>query len=198
MAIRKLSNSSIITGTKSSKFWDQETFPGYFESIATNILGSNQTTISFSSIPQIYTHLQVRVTARMNRADNADNITVIFNSDSGSNYSWHNMRGDGTSPGTENSGSNASLICINDITANSATSSIFGTATIDILDYRNGSKYKSLRALAGNDRSGSGGVNISSGSWRSYNAITTITFGALYGSGILAGSHFALYGIRSA
>ena len=77
-------------------------------------------------------------------------------------------------------------------------SSIFGTATIDILDYRNESKYKSLRALAGNDRSGSGGVNISSGSWRSYNAITTITFGALYGSGILAGSHFALYGIRSA
>ena len=86
MAIRKLSNSSIITGTKSSKFWDQETFPGYFESIATVIVGSaGQATISFSNIPQNFTDLIVVLSAAGNGGPY--NTAIRINGDTTTSYS---------------------------------------------------------------------------------------------------------------
>ena len=50
MAIRRFSTSN-LTGGKSSKLWDQETFPGYFESIATVVVGSaGSATIDFTNM----------------------------------------------------------------------------------------------------------------------------------------------------
>ena len=54
MAIRRFSTSN-LSGTKSSKIWDQETTPGYFESIATVIVPSaGASSITFSNIPSTY------------------------------------------------------------------------------------------------------------------------------------------------
>jgi hypothetical protein len=53
VSIKRFSTGSISSPTpKNSKLWDQETFPGTFESIASAVVdASGATTITFSSIP---------------------------------------------------------------------------------------------------------------------------------------------------
>ena len=70
-----------------------------FESIATVNVGSGgASTVSFSSIPSTYKHLQVRLIARGDYPGNNDNIVMYFNSDSATtNYTDHRLRGDGAS-----------------------------------------------------------------------------------------------------
>jgi predicted patatin/cPLA2 family phospholipase len=74
---------------------------------------------------------------------------------------------------------------------------IFGAGVIDILDYANTNKYKTVRALSGHDNNGSGYVNFESGLWMSTSAITSIklfTAGNVYAQY----TQFALYGIKGA
>ena len=162
MAIRKLSNSSIITGTKSSKFWDQETFPGYFESIATIIIGSaGQSTISFSNIPQNYAHLQLRGIARSNRSGaSGDYLKMQFNGDTSSLYYDHVLIGDGSSASSSTSQAyygtstvaQVRLPVVHATTANQA--SAFGASVTDVLDYTNTNKFKVIRSFGGYDDNG--------------------------------------------
>jgi hypothetical protein len=197
VALRRLSNSSIQTNGKSSKLWDQTTFQSGMFALATVSLISNQTSIAFSGIPSNYNHLQLRIFARMNRADTADNIAIRLNNDTGSNYSWHELRGDGSGGGSTGGG-NQSYMYVNDIAANSAAANVYGSAIIDIVDYSSTSKFKTIRALSGRDNNSDGGIAFQSGNWRnSADAVSTITLTGRYGSGFLSGAHVALYGIKA-
>ena len=210
MAIRKLSNSSIITGTKSSKFWDQETFPGYFESIATIIVGSaGQSTISFSNIPQNYAHLQLRGIARSNRSGaSGDYLKMQFNGDTSSSYYDHVLIGDGSSASSSTSQAyygtstvaQVRLPVVHATTANQA--SAFGASVTDVLDYTNTNKFKVIRSFGGYDDNGGGNINLFSGLWRSTSAITSISItpnnGGSGSTTFPQYSQFALYGISSA
>ena len=199
MSVRKISTASILSPAyKNSKIWDGTTFPGYFESIATAIVDSSgASSITFSNIPQNYEHLQVRLIVRTDRAaDTQDAVNMRFNSDTGSNYSWHYISGNGSSV-TSGAGSSASLIFNAAIgTAASATSGIFGVSFIDILDYKNTNKYKTTRSLTGQDINGGGVCQFFSGNWMNTSAITTITFTPNIGTNMVQYSQFALYGIR--
>ena len=63
-----------------------------FESIQTVSLSSAQTTVTFSDIPSTYKHLQIRGFWRGNRATYpVSGTNMRFNSDSGSNYSAHEI-----------------------------------------------------------------------------------------------------------
>jgi hypothetical protein len=64
--------------------------PSDFESIATTTVGAGgATTITFSSIPATYQHLQIRVLARTNRSAGVDIMSMRMNGDTGNNYSDH-------------------------------------------------------------------------------------------------------------
>ena len=65
---------------------------------------------------------------------------------------------------------------------------------IDILDYANTSKYKTVRIALGSDRNGSGEVGLFSGLWQSTAAVTTIAINC--GQNYTTTSQFALYGIK--
>ena len=70
-----------------------------YESIATVTVGSGgSSSIDFTSIPSTYTHLQLRMTARCTAQSggNPTNVYLRFNSDSGSNYAWHQLAGNGS------------------------------------------------------------------------------------------------------
>ena len=164
-----------------------------YESIATTTLGSNTGTITFSSIPATYTHLQLRCFASTNRGSTA-NMQVRFNSDSGSNYARHYLYGDGASAGAGASASQT-LISLDRI---GGTSTTFGALVVDVLDYANTNKYKTVRNLGGIDLNGSGGeVNLESGLWMNTAAITSITLITVDGTmNFLTNSSFALYGIK--
>ena len=81
---------------------------------------------------------------------------------------------------------------------NSELGSTFGAVVIDILDYANTNKYKTIRSLSGTDYNNtSGAVGLFSGSWRNTNAITTIKITAS-SANLAQYSQFALYGIKGA
>ena len=161
-----------------------------FESIATVSLGSAQSTITFSSIPSDYKHLQIRWFSK--NTSTSYSIRTNFNGDTSSNYSSHALYGNGSSA--------AAYGTANDSTAEigqsaDTTSSVFAGGVTDILDYASTTKYKTVRSLSGWDKNGGGYVALNSGSWRSTSAITSIVLSSFTGN-FAQYSHFALYGIK--
>jgi hypothetical protein len=173
-----------------------------FYQIATTTLGSATSTVTFSSIPADYTHLQIRASYQTSRVTYPlDKIFIRFNSDSGSNYSCHNLKGDGdsASAGAENS----TQIVDADSSSTTAASGglVFGPLIMNILDYANTNKYKTILMLKGFDTNGTvsgygGRVGLISGNWRSTSAITSITFTVDNAANYSANSKFSLYGIK--
>lgn len=152
--------------------------------------------VTFSSIPSTYTHLQIRGIARSTLAASGAGFAMQVNSDTGSNYAAHNLLGDGASPQSNAYTSNTYMYPSTYMPAASATASIFGSAIIDIFDYANTNKYKTMRSLYGSDLNGSGQVGIASSVWMNTNAITSIK---LYftSSNLAQYSSFALYGVKA-
>ena len=170
---------------------------GDYESIATVTVGSGgASSIEFTSIPGTYQHLQLRCIGRTNRSAAADGVKMTFNSDTGANYAWHDLGGNGSSA-FAGGGGGASNIFLDEFTAANAASSIFAGATIDILDYGSTSKNKTTRGFVGNDRNGSGVIYLRSGLWRSTNAVTSIALVPNQGTSFVQHSTFALYGIKA-
>jgi hypothetical protein len=179
------------TGAASAASNSVTPYDGY-ESIAT-VYGSGSSTITFSSIPSTYTHLQVRAFARDTGTGAASNTFSRFNGDTGNNYTAHWLTGDGATASANNVLPwDVNLIA--NIPAASASANIFGVMIYDVLDYANTNKFKTVRSLTGNDRNGSGSIWLDSGLWRSTAAISSITFTT--GTSFAAGSVFELYGIR--
>jgi len=177
--------------------WGALAAEGTFESISTTTLSTSTATITFSSIPATYTHLQIRGIARTDRAAaKQDAARIRFNSDTGSNYALHYLLGDGISASAGASTSITSTFS-DGFTCAGVASSIFGVAVIDILDYKNTNKYKTMRSLSAWDDNGDGRVWLESGLWQNTSAISTITFTPNAGSNFVQYTQFALYGIKS-
>lgn len=202
MAVSSFSNSGIKSGSKRNKIWDQSAVENSFFSIETVTLGSAQSTVTFSNIPQTFTHLQIRASYQTSRGTYPlDKIFIRFNSDSGSNYSCHNLKGDGgsASSGVENS---TQIVDADTSSTTAAPGGLtFGALIMDIFDYANTNKYKTIRMLKGFDTNGTvagfgGRVGLISGNWRSTSAITSITFTVDNAANYSANSSFALYGIK--
>jgi hypothetical protein len=172
--------------------------PGDFHSIATATVGAGgANTITFSSIPQTYTHLQIRGIASFDFASDpggGGGAPMRFNGDSGSNYTRHQLYGDGI--GASAYGQASTTIAIMERFPYRLTNnSIYGAAICDILDYANTNKYKTIRNLGGYDLNGSGEMNINSAVWMSTSAITSIVIGDATNP-LKQYSQFALYGIK--
>ena len=166
-----------------------------FESIQTVTVGSGgQSSISFSSIPSTYKHLQLRAFANITTADAA---LLQFNSDTSSSYNGHRLYGNGSAAGAgaQGGGSSVTNIAIPATAGFPSASSTFGISIIDILDYTNTNKYKTVRGLSGWDGNGSGYVDFGSGLWRNTSAVSSITYSAASGS-FVQYSSFALYGVK--
>jgi hypothetical protein len=172
---------------------------GDFESIATvSVGGGGAANVEFTSIPATFTHLQIRGIARSNRSANLDTLQVRFNSDTGNNYARHYLFADGASV-SAGADTSTSFANVGLLTGANASASIFGANVIDILDYANTNKYKTIRCLGGEDENGSGNLQFASGLWQNTNAITSITLICQAGvASFRQYSSFALYGIRSA
>ena len=196
MAISNLSTSSMVSGVKRRKIWDQSaTTDGLFQ-IATTTLNVAAGSVTFSSIPGTYTHLQLRGIARTNRSgSNQDAIRYRFNSDSGSNYTLHYLLGNGSAASSGASTSSTSGF-IDGFTESGSLAGAFGGFILDILDYTNTNKYKTSRALSGREDNTSGAVWLESTLWINTSAITSIVLTPNTGTLFNQYSSFALYGIK--
>jgi len=167
-----------------------------FESIATVSVGSGgQSTVSFTSIPSTYKHLQLRLIARGGSGSSNDSyLNLTFNSIGSSVYAAHQLFGNGSSA-QANAFSSQSVIYLNRIAGGSTNSSTFGIIVMDILDYASTSKNKTIRALGGWDDNGSGRISMTSGLYAELTAISSMTLTSESGS-FPEHSQFALYGIK--
>jgi hypothetical protein len=167
-----------------------------YESIATvTVGGGGSSTISWTSIPSTFKHLQIRGIARTNHASSFDNMKLTYNGDTGTNYNGHQLYGFGASAGAQSGGDNA-FTFVGYVSGNSGTASVFSGFVIDILDYANTNKYKTDRYLCGEDLNGSGSISLGSGLWRSTSAINRVDLTPADGSSFNQYSSFALYGIK--
>jgi hypothetical protein len=166
---------------------------GDFDSISTITVGAGgSATIAFNSIPQEYTHLQIRSIAQ-NSSVNMTFCKINFNGDTATNYSWHELGGNGSTATSVAAASTAFGVAFDPIVPNSVGA--FGAGITDILDYSNASKNKTIRALSGVDRNGSGNIFLISSLWRNTSAITSIVLTSSSGN-FTQNSFLALYGIK--
>lgn len=166
-----------------------------YESIATVSGTGSSGTITFSSIPSTFKHLQIRAIGRDTTAATTRSIDVRVNSDTGSNYARHLLNGNGTAV----SATGADTVSAMDfglVTGASAAANTMGVLIVDVLDYASTSKYKTFRVFNGEDRNGAGNIYINSGLWMSTSAITSISF--IVSTAWTTSTTFALYGIKEA
>ena len=204
MAINRFSQSTAQSAfPKFTNLWDGTTATSAFDSLGSTLVtaSGSTTTISFTSIPQTYTHLQIRINAVESTADAY--FQAVYNSDTTqTNYPRHELRGNGVSA------SAAATVNV-DGTTRGAMIGLPGYSTtypghgiVDILDYTNTNKYKTTRSFFGQDANGSGLVALHSSVWLSTAAITRIDVrcnlsgGSSGSSTFNAGSTVSLYGIR--
>jgi hypothetical protein len=163
-----------------------------YESIAT-VVSPGATSVTFSSIPSTYKHLQIRGIANNGESSGYNNQAIRFNGDTSTNYSVHYLAGTGSAAAV---GAQTNNSQINDAFRIPPAGSIFGAFVIDILDYTSTTKNKTMRSLNGGDSNGSGWIGLHSGLWfKTPEAITSITLISSVGN-FGTNSSFALYGIK--
>jgi hypothetical protein len=165
--------------------------------IATWTASGSATTFTFTNIPQTFTHLQLRSNSRASNAIADDQVGIYFNSDTNlANYSLHQFWGTGAAVQTYGSGSGVAAFVL--FAAGGTTlANAWGVGILDVLDYTNTNKKKTMRSITGLDRNGGGRILTTSSLWNSTTAITSITLFNQSTGAFVDGSRFDLYGIAS-
>lgn len=163
-----------------------------YESIATITASGSQSTVTFSSIPSTFKHLQLRINGREGTSGGV--VYARLNGDTGTNYAWHYLRGSGASTIAAAGAASQSEIWLSTFLGYSADYS--GAILVDILDYANTSKYKTTRTFAGTYDTVNNAISISSGLWLNTAAVNSITI--FTSNNYDNRSSFALYGIKEA
>jgi hypothetical protein len=161
--------------------------PATYEPISTQTLGSNQTTVTLSSIPATYTDLILIFDGTSSSA--GQNFNVRYNSDTATNYSERSMIGNGSTAASYES-SSQTLMVMGGVYASQ------GTISLHIFNYANTTTFKTT---LGRTSFATGFTSENIGLWRKTpEAINTITLTQSGGANFLTGSTFTLYGIKAA
>lgn len=193
MPIKRLTQSSLLDLEKySSMLAGNEAYsPNAFVLLETTILSSNASSISFSSIDQSYKHLQLRMTTRN---DPYSNLLLRLNSDSGGNYAYHDLSGNGGSvSASAGTGGQTSIVLTTTATTNQ-TSNVFSGVICDILDYTNTSKNTTVRTLGGVSDTSYNHIQLRSGVWLDTSAVTALSIG--HNGNLVSGTRISLYGVK--
>lgn len=183
---------SPILGVLASGITKSKLITGAYESIA-SASGVGVSSITFSSIPQTYKHLQIRYTIA-DCSTAPGNVWYYPNGDNTANKTLHELNGTG------GSAASAAVTGLpwNRIGYQAFANSYPLVGIADIDDYTSTSKNKTTRVFWGNDLNSTNGyVGLTSGYIPITSAFTSITIGRDSGT-FPTGSSFALYGIRGA
>ena len=164
--------------------------PATYSAIATTTLGSAASTITFSSIPGTYTDLRLVL---VGTGSLGSDIRIRFNSDTGTNYSYTELDGNGS---TTQSTRATSQTFIKLTTRWGISDTVPTMHTTDVFSYAGSTNKTILNNLSG-DFNGTGSIEVLVGLWRSTSAINTITF-SLSSGNYSSGTTATLYGILKA
>jgi len=154
--------------------------------IASQTLSGSVSSVTFSNLPQNYTHLIIASAIISNSTSN--DTKVQFNNDTNSNYSMTRMYGESSTVASDRSTNATSMHLGRNSTT--ITPNIF-----HIMNYSNTTTYKTALGRSG---FATGIVLANVGLWRSTSAITSVTILITGGDTFSANSTFTLYGIKAA
>lgn len=158
-----------------------------YDLIASNVLSSTASSVTFSSISGSYRDLVLVIDSA---ASSGVYINLRFNSDTGANYYWLGFGNSGTTPATTRDGGATSLRIGQYTYPGSGLKTL---QIVHIMDYSATDKHKAT--LSRGNRADLG-VDALSGRWENTSAITSVTI--FPGAGTLSsGGSFYLYGIVS-
>ena len=160
-----------------------------YEPIQTTTLGSNQATVTLSSIPSTYTDIILVVNAKWTTT--TGNAYVRVNGDTATNYSFTRLSGNGTTAASGRGASQTSLLNIFDAENPTTTGGVY---IFQFNNYANTSVYKTLLSRT---NQASDSVKAYASLWRSTSAINSISF-TMDSANMATGSMLTLYGIASA
>lgn len=167
-----------------------------FQLISTQVLTGSAASVTFSSIPGTFRHLQVRMTMKdSNAGSTMDAGYFTFNGDTTTaNYALHYMDSNGSGFNTQYA--NTYVNSIRSVATSLFTSSAHSAHIMDIVDYSQTTKYKTTRILGGAGPSiySAQSVSLTSGLWMNTAAITSLTIGAVSGQNFISNCRFSLYG----
>lgn len=156
-----------------------------YQPIATTTLGSTSGTVTFSSIPSTYTDLVAVINCT---TTSLVSVTMRLNSDTGSNYSFTRLMGDGASGSSSRQTSQTSL------QLNSGNTTVDRDFIIlNLQSYSDSTIYKTTLHRNSNPNYVSNFVGL----WRSTSAINQIDFLA-GATTFTVGSTFTIYGVKAA
>ena len=152
-------------------------------------------TISFTSIPQTYTDLIVKVSGRSNYAANFDYLNIKFNGSS-SNYSSRVLYGTGAGA---SSTASAGDITFGGLNGNNSTANTFANSEYLIPNYVS-SNQKSVSQDGVEETNAESTIFafLTAGLWADTSAITSITLSPNFGTNFVQYSTAYLYGISNA
>jgi len=170
---------------------------GDFELIASTILTSSESSITFGNLNQwssTYKHLQIRYLSR--ESSTGANTFMRLNNDSGNNYSEHQLYGDGSGIGSTAT-SSVNKPYIGSLASSSDPTGVFAAGVVDLLDPFSTSKNKTVRTFSGNSPGATASRYIFLRSFAYYStaSLTSITVLA-QSADFVTGSRFSLYGIK--
>ena len=158
-------------------------------------LSSSQASVTFSSIPQTYTDLVLRLSARTSNSAIINTINVQFNNDTSTNYSFTRILGQ-SADGTSSRETSVAPTYILYVNGDTSTANTFSNGEMYIPNYTiaTNKPQNSFTTLEHNATTGAtigGYAHL----WRNAAAITGVTLSITQGGNFLSGSSFFLYGI---
>ena len=175
--------------------WNPWEPAGAYDALATvTVPSGGAASVEFAGIPTGYKHLQIRGIARA-ASGNVNAIQIRLNGDTGANYAWHVLYGNGTSAASAATASTATALMSYQANPTNDGAGVFGATITDILDYANTNKNTTVRNLSGRDGNGTGEIGLWSALWTNTSAVNNIT---LISSGANFAQHstFALFGVK--
>lgn len=161
--------------------------------IATTTLANSTTlSVTFNSFSG-YTDLVIVSSTKSQGGYDFQNQLLTFNSDTGTNYSYTQLYGNGSSASSSRQSSISSIPCGYDI--GTTQSGVWSVNTLHIMNYANATTYKTVLIRKNATPSL---VTSEVGLWRSTSAITSLTMSRDDTNGFTTGSTFTLYGIKAA
>ena len=160
------------------------------------------TAINFTSIPQTYLNLQLRVSERSNNAAAYDAL-YIYNLDGTSNsgnIAFNLVYGTGSAPGA-NGYTGQFSAQMGYVPANNSKAGVFGSAVIDIHNYTDTNKLKPIKSIwgwyDGNVSAGAPYLGMASGVSMALGTNPVTALSVLVNNSFTIGSTFSLYGTTS-
>ena len=162
--------------------------------ISAQTLASSASSVTFSSIPDTYTDLVLKISARSDRSGNNAYLGITFNG-STSGYTDTNLQLSTGGPSSSRYTGNAKSYVYYGATGSGATSNTFSNTEIVIPNYLTPNTKPFASHAASENNTSSAQMSVTASLWSNTSAITSIDIVEVGGNNFVSGSTFYLYGI---